>query len=94
MTENVFGRNGRRISRKVLYERPFDHDHRVVSYALDQAAVTDREGFLLSLERAQAYAERDAGGRPCILELVATVQHGWPIGHSWTMHFEVTPCAA
>lgn len=81
-----------RISRKVIYERGFDHAKRVVSYGIEPNLSADE--FLESLATAQNYAQADADGRPVSLELVATVQHGWPVPLSFTLHFEVTPCAA
>lgn len=83
-----------RIGRKVIFERgDFDHGKRVVSYGVDHELTLPEflHDALYSLARVQVYAENDAGGRPCSLELVATVQHGWPIPLRYTLHFEVTP---
>lgn len=82
-----------RIGRKVIFERgDFDHGKRVVSYSIDHELSLPEflDDALYSLARVQAYAESDAH-RPCSLELVATVQHGWPIPLRYTLHFEVTP---
>lgn len=81
-----------RVGRQVIYERSFDHENRIVSFGLDAAGASDPDGFLAALGKAQRFAESDAGDRPVSLELVATVQHGWPTAMSYTMHFEVTPC--
>jgi len=82
-----------RIGRHVVYEREFDHGKRVVSFGFDPslAARQNLGEALHVLAQAQEFAERDAGFRPCSLELVATVSHGWPIALSYTLHFEVTP---
>jgi hypothetical protein len=80
-----------RPGRAVLYERTPDvSGRRIVSLPVSLEAVASLTSFLGTIRQAQRFAEWERLGA-VDLELLATVAHGSPYPHSYTLHFEVIP---